>query len=126
LACVGCHRIGNEGGDIGPRLDSVGSAQPLETLIGKVLEPQRQIVEGYETHKLTTRAGENLIGIVIASNDAELTLRDPGGIEHTIPQASIAHREIVGSLMPAGLTDSLSPEDLRDLFAYLSGLGKVK
>ena len=126
LGCLGCHQVGNEGREIGPRLDSVGSAQPLETLIGKVLEPQRQIVEGYETHKVTTRTGEVLIGIVAASNDAELTLRDPGGIEHTVPQASIAHREIVGSLMPAGLTDSLSPEDLRDLFTYLSGLGKVK
>ncbi|MBI4625882.1 MAG: c-type cytochrome [Verrucomicrobia bacterium] len=126
LGCIGCHRVGDEGGDIGPRLDSVGSAQPLETLIGKVLEPQRQLVEGYETFKVTTRTGEVLVGIVVAGNEAELTLRDPGGAEHVVPRASIVNREMIGSLMPAGLTDALSPEDLRDLFAYLTQLGKVK
>jgi hypothetical protein len=33
---------------------------------------------------------------------------------------------MIGSLMPAGLVDALNPEDLRDLFAYLTRLGKVK
>ena len=41
-------------------------------------------------------------------------------------QADIAKREFIGSLMPAGLTDNLSAEDLRDLFAYLTQLGKAK
>ena len=126
LGCIGCHRIGDEGGEIGPRLDSVGGAQPLESLIGKVLEPQNQLVEGYETHKITTRSGELFIGIVVAGNDAELTLRDSGGIERVVPRAAIVNREMIGSLMPAGLIDALSPEDRRDLFAYLTQLGKVK
>jgi putative heme-binding domain-containing protein len=126
LACVGCHRIGDEGGELGPRLDSVGGAQPLESLIGKVLEPQLQLVEGYETHKITTHTGEVIVGIVVAGNEAELTVRDPGGVEHVVPRASIADREMIGSLMPAGLTDALTPDELRDLFAYLTQLGKVK
>jgi len=126
LGCVGCHRVGDEGGEIGPRLDSVGGAQPLESLIGKVLEPQNQLVEGYETFKITTRSGELFIGIVVAGNEAELTLRDAGGIERVVPRADIVNREMIGSLMPAGLVDALSPEDRRDLFAYLTQLGKVK
>ena len=70
LGCIGCHRVGDEGGEIGPRLDSVGGAQPLESLIGKVLEPQGQLVEGYETHRITTRSGEMHIGIIVAGNEA--------------------------------------------------------
>ncbi len=126
LGCIGCHRVGDEGGEIGPRLDSVGSAQPLESLIGKVLEPQRQLVEGYETHRIATRDGAVYIGIVVAGNEAQLTLRDAGGVEHVVPRADIVRRELIGSLMPAGLVDGLSPDDLRDLFAYLTQLGKVR
>jgi putative heme-binding domain-containing protein len=126
LACVSCHRIGDEGGQVGPALDSVGSAQPLEFLIGTVIEPQREIKEGFETLRVTTKDGKEHIGIIAAGTDTQLTLRDPTGAEHTVPLADIEKREHIGSLMPAGLTDNLSPEDLRDLFAFLTQLGKPR
>lgn len=126
LACLACHTVGDEGGKVGPRLDSIGSAQPLETMIGMVVEPQRELTEGYEAFRITTKNGDVKIGIIAAGNDSELVLRDPEGKEHTIAVAAIAQREMIGSLMPAGLLDHLSPEDLRDLFAYLTGLGKVQ
>ncbi|EDY18971.1 membrane-bound dehydrogenase domain protein [Chthoniobacter flavus Ellin428] len=126
IACISCHHVGDKGGNIGPALDAIGSAQPLEFIIGAVLEPQREVKESFETYRITTKKGEELIGIIVAGNDSELTLRDPAGMEHTVAQADIAKREFIGSLMPAGLTDNLSPEDLRDLFAYLSQLGKAK
>jgi putative heme-binding domain-containing protein len=126
LICTTCHRIGDEGGQVGPALDAIGSAQPLEFLIGTVIEPQREVKEGFETVKLTTKKGEVIIGIIAAGNASELVLRDPGGLEHTVAQTDIASREMIGSLMPAGLTDNLSTEDLRDLFAYLTQLGKAK
>ena len=119
-------RVGDEGGKIGPALDAIGSAQPLEFIIGTVLEPQREVKEGFETVRITTKKGEEQIGIIVAGNDSELILRDPAGAEHTVAQTDVAKREFIGSLMPAGLTDNLSPEDLRDLFTYLSQLGKAK
>lgn len=126
LACMSCHRVGEEGGKIGPALDAIGSAQPLEFIIGMVIEPQREVKEGFETVRITTKKKEEVIGVIVAGNDSELTVRDPAGGEHVVAQADIAKREFIGSLMPAGLTDNLSPEDLRDLFAYLSKLGKAK
>ncbi len=126
LACLTCHQVGDQGGKIGPSLDAIGSAQPLDFIIGAVLEPQREVKESFETYRITTKKGEELIGVIVAGNDAETTLRDPTGAEHNVSQADIAKREFIGSLMPAGLTDNLSPEDLRDLFAYLTQLGKVK
>jgi putative heme-binding domain-containing protein len=126
LTCITCHHVGNQGGNIGPALDAIGSAQPLDFIIGAVLEPQKEVKEGFETMRITTKKGDEIIGIIVAGNDSEITVRDPGGAEHVVAQADIAKREFIGSLMPAGLTDNLSPEDLRDLFAYLSQLGKVK
>jgi len=126
LACLTCHHVGNEGGNIGPALDAIGSAQPPDFIIGAVLEPQKEVKESFETMRITTKKGDELIGIIVAGNDAEITLRDPAGMEHVVAQADIAKREFIGSLMPAGLTDNLSPEDLRDLIAYLTQLGKAK
>jgi hypothetical protein len=52
-------------------------------------------------------------------------MRDIGaGAQVKIPRDQIASRKLTGSLMPSGLVDRLSREDLRDLFRYLSGLGK--
>jgi putative heme-binding domain-containing protein len=126
IACLTCHRVGDEGGQVGPRLDSIGSAQPLETLIGMIIEPQRELTEGYESLRVTTKQGKVLVGIIAAGNDSELVLRDPAGKEHTIANADIVSREMIGSLMPAGLTDGLSNDELRDLFAYLTQLGKLQ
>lgn len=126
IACLTCHRVGRDGGEVGPALDAIGSAQPLELIIGMVLEPQKEIKEGFETLKVTTKKGDVFIGVVVAGNAAELTLRDPSGTEHTVAEMEIVSREMIGSLMPAGLTDLLSPEDLRDLFAYLTQLGKAQ
>jgi len=126
LACLACHRVGREGGNVGPALDAIGSAQPLELIIGMVIEPQKEIKEGFETYKLTTKKGDAVVGVVVGGNAAELILRDPAGAEHTVAEADIVTREMIGSLMPAGLTDRLSPEELRDLFAYLTQLGKAR
>lgn len=126
LACLACHQVGDQGGKLGPPLDSIGSSQPLESMIGMVIEPQREIAEGYEAVKLTLKNGDLVIGVVVASNESQMTLRNPAGDEQVVSTADITSREMIGSLMPAGLTDELSPEDLRDLFAYLTQLGKVK
>lgn len=126
IACLTCHRVGKDGGELGPALDAIGSAQPLELIIGMVIEPQKEIKEGFETLKVTTKNGQAIIGVVVAGNASELTLRTPDGTEQTVAEAEILSREMIGSLMPAGLTDGLSPEDLRDLFAYLTQLGKAK
>jgi putative heme-binding domain-containing protein len=125
LACAACHQVGGEGGRLGPPLDAIGSAHPLELIIGMVLEPQREIREGFETLRLTRQDGSVVIGFTVASNPSEIVLRDPEGREHTIAQADIRLREMIGSLMPAGLTDALTDAEFRDLMAYLGQLGKT-
>jgi putative heme-binding domain-containing protein len=124
LACIACHRIGDEGGILGPALDSIGSAQPLDFIIGAVLEPQREVKEGFETFQFTMKDGRVIAGIVVAGSVQEPIVRDPAGLEHRLSAAQIAGRTMLGSLMPAGLIDRLSREELRDLFAYLTSLGK--
>jgi len=126
LICVTCHKIGEQGGLIGPALDSIGSAQPLDFIIGAVLEPQREIKESFETYTFALKDGRILTGNIVAGTAERLSLRDSAGVEHVVNGADVKERKMIGSLMPAGLVDRLSREDLRDMFAYLAALGKPK
>jgi putative heme-binding domain-containing protein len=126
LICTTCHKIGDQGGITGPALDSIGSAQPLDFIIGAVLEPQREIKESFETYSFALKDGRTLTGNIIAGNAARLTLRDPAGVEHAISGGDVKEKKMIGSMMPAGLVDRLTRDELRDLFAYLGGLGKAR
>ncbi len=126
LACIGCHSIAGTGGTIGPPLDSIGSGQPLDFIIGAVLEPQKEVKEGYEALEITTKSGQTIQGYRVREDAAEFTVRDVAEQkEKRIPKDSIKQQRPIGSLMPSGLVDNLSRQDLCDLFRYLSGLGKA-
>jgi len=47
LNCSACHAIGGKGGNIGPDLGALGTAQPVDFIIGAVLDPNREVKEGY-------------------------------------------------------------------------------
>ena len=125
VGCLTCHSVDGKGGTVGPALDAIGSGQPLDFIIGAVLEPQREIKESYEAIQMTAKDGRSALGYIVARNAAGATIRDPfSGAETHFDTADIAAEKQIGSLMPAGLVDALPREDLRDLFRYLSELGK--
>jgi putative heme-binding domain-containing protein len=127
LACIACHSIADKGGTIGPPLDSIGSGQPLDFIIGAVLEPQREIKESYEAMEVTAKDGRVVLGYLVARDAESLTIRDPATLAETrFTIAEVEKQRTTGSFMPAGLVDQLSREELRDLFRYLSELGKPK
>ena len=124
LKCVTCHRIGAEGGKVGPNLTAIGASSPLDYVIDSLLYPAKNVKEGYNTVVVQTDDGQVLTGIQVTRSDAELVLRDAAGKEVKIPTDDIDEESVGTSLMPAGLIDSLSREELADLVRYLSGLGK--
>ncbi len=128
LACVACHSLGGQGGAIGPALDAVGAAQPVDFLIGAVLAPQKEVKESFEARQITTRTGEVIVGYRAVADAAEVVLRDPAvpAKSTRVRRDAIAEDKDLGSLMPAGLVNALSREDLRDLMRFLSELGKPR
>lgn len=123
--CIACHQIGKVGGIIGPELDSVGRGVPVELLIEAVVWPQRQIKEGYVATSLALRDGRKLQGYKISESAAELQLKDMlTGTTTAFSRSDIASRQEAGSLMPEGLILNMTREELRDLIAYLAGLGR--
>jgi putative heme-binding domain-containing protein len=127
VTCTACHSVGGQGGTIGPSLDSIGSGQPLDFIIGAVIEPQREVKESFEAVEITTKDGRLVQGYKVREANGELVLKDVAqGIETKFAKDQIAARREIGSLMPPGLLERLSREEQRDLFRYLSELGKPK
>ncbi len=121
--CVRCHRSRGEGGDIGPDLSDVGGKYERALLIESVLDPSRQIVEGYRPTVVATADGRVLSGIVKGESAHDLTLVDADGHQQVVRKSEIEKRAACDtSLMPDGLTAGLTPSDFADLIAYLEGL----
>ena len=127
LGCVACHAVNGQGGNIGPNLSALGSAQPVEFIVGAILEPQKEIKEGYIALAVTMKDGEEHQGYALRETRDELVLRDTlENRELRLRRAAIQERRTVGSVMPAGLADTLTRKEFRDLVRYLSELGRVK
>jgi putative heme-binding domain-containing protein len=127
LNCLACHSVGAEGGTTGPDLNAIGSGQPLEFIIGAVLEPNREVKENYESIEVTMKDGETYTGYRVRSDGAELAMRDVTRNQVVrLRRDQIASQVERGSLMPSGLVNHLTRAELRDLFRYLSELGITK
>ncbi len=124
LACVACHAIGGAGGKIGPDLTSIGASAPADYLVEALLYPNAKIKEGYHSVVLTTKDGRELSGMIARETATEVILRDAANQELSVATQNIAKRAASGSLMPAGLIDSLVPEERLDLIKFLSQLGR--
>ena len=125
LNCLACHAVGSEGGNIGPDLNAIGSGQPIDFIIGAVLQPNKEVKENYEAVEVTTKDGETFQGYKVRADKSEFVLRDVlQKREIRLRADSIKEKIDRGSLMPAGLVDHLTRAELRDLIRYLSQLGK--
>ena len=90
-------------------------------LIESVLEPSRQILDGYRLTAVATTAGQVFSGIVKQESDKEVTLVDAQGLRQVIRKSEIEQRTAGHtSLMPDGVTAGLSQSDVADLIAFLT------
>lgn len=121
--CIKCHKVGNDGGEVGPSLSGVGVKYDKAKLVESVLYPSRQILDGYQQTIIRTKGGDVQAGVVKAETDAEVTLIDSGAIKIVIKKSDIERRRFSDiSVMPEGLHTGLKPEEFADLVAYLEGL----
>jgi len=123
LACTACHRIGDEGGVIGPSLNGVGAGMPLDQIVESILWPDRQIKEGFQAVAFTTTTGAAITGYIEREGDDLVWYRDTATPWiKPLAKKDIASRESIPTLMPPGLTTSLSEAQFVDLVAYLASL----
>jgi putative heme-binding domain-containing protein len=124
FACLTCHKVGNQGGSVGPDLTLVSRCLPADQIVESVLWPRRQIKEGYMAISVVTRTGTVHTGYKQRENDKELVLKDPPtGNLVRLAKVDIEERTEVGTLMPDGLAEAMSTDLRRDLIRFLLELG---
>jgi len=120
--CSRCHKVGNEGGIVGPALDGIGNRLDRRQLLDAILHPNAQISPGFENVLITLRDGREISGILRSESPAELKVVSVDAGESVVPTGQILERRRTLSAMPEGLADLLQRRQLRDLLEYLSSL----
>jgi putative heme-binding domain-containing protein len=123
--CMKCHAIGGSGGQVGPGLESLGASAPMDYIIESLLTPNKAVKEGFHSVTVTTTDGKLFTGLKVRETKTELVLRTADDKELTLRADIIDETKPAPSLMPEGLTDTLTRQELVDLVRFLSELGKV-
>jgi putative heme-binding domain-containing protein len=117
--CANCHTFHAVGGIVGPDLTPF-KRDDVPNLLLHIVNPNAEIREGYENSIVTTESGRTLTGIVIEKDARVVVLRMADGQRMVLPKDDIESMTVSPiSLMPEGLLDGMSEQDVRDLFAYL-------
>jgi putative heme-binding domain-containing protein len=125
VACITCHRVNDKGVDLGPALSEIGAKLGKDALYEAILDPSAGIAFGYENWRITLKSGDDLEGLVVSDTTDELIIKDAKAIPTHVKKSDILSRQKLKlSLMPAGLQQAMSTQDLVDLVEYLSSLKK--
>jgi len=125
LNCLNCHAISGAGGKVGPDLASVGASAQIDYLTDALLLPNKAVKENFHTLVVATDQGKLLTGIKVGQTDTHLVLRNAEDREILIPLKSIEEQAPGSSIMPGGLTEKLTREEMVHLVRFLSELGKI-
>jgi putative membrane-bound dehydrogenase-like protein len=117
--CATCHTRGGVGGKVGPDLTGIRN-QPADALLLHTLVPNYEVAPAYQAMSVETRDGRSLAGWIAAETESALTLRTASGTEEVILRSAITSLTAAGaSLMPDGLEQAMTREELAGLVAFL-------
>ena len=122
-SCIACHQVQGKGGRIGPDLSTIGARRNTRDLLEAVLYPSSSLARGFESFGVVTTAGKVHTGLILSETTDAIQLRTTDQKEIIIRRGDIEELQSSStSIMPKGLDSTISPDDLRDLIAFLSSL----
>ncbi|WP_020469056.1 PVC-type heme-binding CxxCH protein [Zavarzinella formosa] len=130
-SCVSCHKMNGVGQELGPDLTKLDAKlyQPSE-LLKHMLEPSLKIDAKYKTYTFNLSSGKPVSGMILEeTKDKVLVIENPlaSNQPKVIAVADIdSRKESLSSIMPKGLLDKLTKEEILDLIAYIMAKGDAK
>jgi len=130
VGCFACHRFGNEGGMTGPDLTTAGGRYTPHDFLDQIINPSKEINEQFVPTVLTKMDGTEIIGTIVnLNNNIVMVNTDPTDPAQDIEldRATIKSIEPSNvSLMPPGLLNLLTKDEILDLAAYVLSGGEEK
>jgi quinoprotein glucose dehydrogenase len=118
--CQRCHKLDNQGGEVGPVINGIAKDKNREYLLEAIVAPSKQIAKGYESVIINTIDGRVVSGVLRAKDAKNYTLVQPDGKVVVIPKDDIDAEKPDKSAMPDDLVKKLTKRELRDLVEFLS------
>ncbi|MBI1313442.1 sulfatase-like hydrolase/transferase [bacterium] len=121
--CSTCHRIGEKGGRIGPDLTTIGANRTSRDLLESIVFPSASIVRQYESFAVATDDGKTYAGLIVRETDDAVFVQQATGEPIAIRRSEIdVLTPSTVSIMPQGLEQALTEEQLADVVAWLRSL----
>lgn len=119
-ACISCHAIGYQGGKVGPDLTRISEVRSERDLLESIVYPSASFVRSYEPVIIATKGGEEQSGVLRQDAPDGVLLATGPNTEVRIARSDIIEmRPGTVSVMPQGLDEQLSRQELADLLAFL-------
>ncbi|MEQ8767833.1 MAG: ThuA domain-containing protein [Planctomycetota bacterium] len=116
--CLACHKVGEEGGTVGPELNGL-AARPRAEILTAILNPNQSVEGNYRAWIVETKDGLFITGRLETETRTTIALLDSNAVRHELQRSEISSLNVSPlSIMPEGF-DRLSEEQLRDLITFL-------
>jgi putative heme-binding domain-containing protein len=126
VACDKCHQVNGVGVDFGPSLSEIGTKLGKDALYESIFDPSAGISFGFEAWQINLKDGDEAYGLIVSETADELAVKAVGGVVTRYPKANIASQTKQKlSVMPSGLQQAMTRQELVDLVEYLSSLKKT-
>jgi len=131
LACAQCHKLGTHGYAFGPDLTEVFQRWKGDRagVLGELIEPSKVINDRYRNFEFELKNGDSVIGLIVKEDTASVTVQTGASdaLIQTLRKADIKERKPqASSLMPMGLLNQSSKDQILDLLAFLESGGKTE
>jgi hypothetical protein len=121
--CSKCHTIDGRGSAVGPDLSKIRqrvASEGVAWLLETILQPSKQMAPEYTPWQIVTTDGKTLVGLPRRKGGNQEAYLGIDGKEFTVKKPEVEfHREMPTSIMPDGLLQSLTVQELNDLVAFI-------
>jgi len=120
--CSACHSLGGAR-QMGPDLSAIGGKLDRQALLDAITMPSAAIGFGYESWSMETTTNGTVSGLLVEDTAERVVLKVDATQEIRLtPSAIKSRRAIPISMMPEGLIDAMTPQQIVDLIGFLTTL----
>lgn len=116
--CTNCHKLFGEGGAIGP--DITGAQRTnIDYVLENLVDPSSAVAKDFQMELIRTESGRVITGMIVDESDSAITIQTTNE-KVVLPKSEIEERSLSKvSMMPDGLLQTLTNDQIRDLIGYL-------
>ena len=117
--CYRCHQVDGRGANIGPDLSLIGRSE-RRRMVESILQPSSTVAPHYQAWRIVTTDDRTRTGLLVRTYLDESEYVDEKGDRFKVRATEVASISAASaSIMPDGLVDQLTKQEIRDLIAYL-------